>query len=237
MTDPNQSAVDAFSGEQPFDGVELDADANDRTERLWDGDTGALPDASRRVLLRLVRGPYVSGAREARLWSSLLVDEQRIRSHLADLFLELVIDRENEFAFVRNAPSDDAPRAVNTRKLTFLDTAMLLVLRQALLAEDGHERVYVGKAEVAEQLAVFRSADRDETDFSKRINASWSTMLNSLRVMHAVGDDRAELSPVLRLIVDADQVRAITEEYRRIAAEGGATVDDDAMPIDEEDAS
>ena len=105
--------------------------------------------------------------------------------------------------------------------LTFLDTAMLLVLRQALLSEDGGGRVIVGQSEVFEQLAVFRTPDRDEKDFASRVNSSWNKMQNKLRVLHAVGDDRAEISPVLRLLVDADQIRAITSEYHRIAREGG----------------
>lgn len=196
-------------------------DAADETTSaaLWPTDTGALPDRTRRVLLRLVRGPYLSGAREAQLWSVLLSDQDVIRSRLADLFLELVIDPDNEFAFVRNAPAEGAPRAVRSESLTFLDTAMLLVLRQTLLSEEGRGRVIVGQAEVFEQLAVFRTADRDERDFASRVSSSWHKMQNKLRVLHPVGEDRAEISPVLRLLVDADQVRAITAEYQRIASE------------------
>jgi hypothetical protein len=46
----------------------------------------------------------------------LLTDEAAIHSRLADLFLELVIDRDNEFAFVRNAPSEDARRQCGLRR-------------------------------------------------------------------------------------------------------------------------
>jgi hypothetical protein len=203
---------------------------------LWRGDAGELPDRTRRVLLGLVRGPYLSGTREAQLWSVLLTDEAVIRSRLADLFLELVIDRDHEFAFVRNAPADGAPQAVRSEALTFLDTAMLLILRQTLLSEEGHGRVIVGQAEVFEQLAVFRTADRDEKDYARRLNSSWNKMQAKLRVLHVVGDDRAEISPVLRLILDADQIRAITAEYERIAREGADEgTGEDAETTDAED--
>jgi hypothetical protein len=200
---------------------------------LWRGDSGELTDRTRRVLLRLVRGPDLSGSREAQLWAALLTDEVIIRSLLADLFLELVIDHDNEFAFVRNAPSDDVPKAVRSEALTFLDTAMLLVLRQTLLSEDGRGRVIVGQADVFEQIAVFRTSDRDEKDFASRVNSSWNKMQNKLRVLHAVGDDRAEISPVLRLLVDADQIRAITAEYHRIARDAERVLS--APPTDAED--
>ncbi|ROQ58569.1 uncharacterized protein DUF4194 [Rathayibacter sp. PhB152] len=202
---------------------------------LWQGDSGTLPDRTRRVQLRLIRGPYLSGAREPQLWAVLLSDERVIRSRLADLFLELVLDRDREFAFVRNAPSDDAPSAVRSEALTFLDSAMLLVLRQTLLSEEGRGRVIVGRTEVLEQLTVYRTKDRDEKDFASRLNASWHKMQNKLRVLHPLKDDRAEISPVLRLIVDADQVRAITAEYERISRQGAAAPEALRDESDDED--
>lgn len=198
---------------------------------LWSGDTGVLSEQSRRALLELVKGPYLSGERTPGLWSALLVDEAAIRSRLHELFLELVIDRSQEFAFVRNVDTPElaTPRTVRSASLTFLDTAMLLVLRQALLSGGTEARVIVGQEEIFEHLRVYRTADRDESDFDRRLNASWLTMKNKLRVIHqADTDDRAEISPVLRLIVDAEQVAAIGAEYQRIAA--GASAHAEADP-------
>ena len=192
---------------------------------LWTGDTGVLGEQPRRALLELIKGPYLSGVKAPALWSALLFDEAGIRSRLAELFLELVIDRVGEFAFVRNVSSTElkVPSAVRSAALSFLDTAMLLVLRQMLLAGEGEGRVIVGRDDVFEQLRVYRTADRDESDFAKRLNSSWLNMKNKLRVIHQAGaEDRAEISPVLRLIVDADQIQAIGAEYRRIAADGAA---------------
>jgi len=192
---------------------------------LWAGDTGLIGEQSRRALLELIKGPYLSGVKAPALWSALLGDEAGIRSRLHELFLELVVDRVGEFAFVRNVSTDElnVPSAVRTAALTFLDTAMLLVLRQMLLAGEGDGRVIVGQEDVFEQLRVYRTADRDESDFNKRLNSTWLKMKNTLRVIHQAGAaDRAEISPVLRLIVDADQIAAIGTEYRRIAETGGS---------------
>lgn len=188
---------------------------------LWQGDTGVLGEQSRRALLELIKGPYLAGAKSSVLWATLLADEVALRARLHELFLELVIDRVGEFAFVRNVSTDElaVPRTVRAASLTFLDTAMLLVLRQMLLAGEGEGRVIVGREEVFEQLGVYRTLDRDEKDFDSRMNSSWQNMKNKLRVIHQTGtDDRAEISPVLRLIVDSDQIHAIAAEYARIAA-------------------
>lgn len=213
--------------------------STDAPSALWQGDTGVLSERSRRTLLELIKGPYVSGAKAPALWSALLADESAIRSRLHELFLDLVVDRVGEFAFVRNVSTDEltVPRTVRTASLTFLDTAMLLVLRQMLLAGEADGRVIVGQEEVFEQLRVYRTVDRDESDFDKRLNSSWQNMKNKLRVIHQAGtEDRAEISPVLRLIVDADQIRAIGAEYRRIAESGGS-VGGGSVGGDEDDGS
>lgn len=186
---------------------------------LFVGDTGRLHELSRRALLEVLKGPYLSGRQRPQLWAALAADERAIRSHLHDLFLELVIDPVDEFAFVRKVRSAelDVPSALRSERLNFLDTAMLLVLRQLLLASAGDARVIVGRDEVLERLDVYR--DGDESTFQRNLNGSWGRMMNRLRVIHPVDGDRVEISPVVKFMVDEDRVRTLTDVYRRIAVE------------------
>lgn len=186
---------------------------------LWSGDTGTLVEPSRRALLELLKGPYLSGRQQPRLWAALVADERSIRSRLHELFLDLVIDPVDEFAFTRKARTAelDAPSALRTERLTFIDTAMLLVLRQLLLAAPGEQRVIVGQDEVYERLAVYRVGD--EAVFLRNLNSAWSRMLKRFRVIHAVDGDRAEISPMVKFLIDEDRARSLTSLYGRIAAD------------------
>ena len=222
-------------------GFDLEADAAESSDErddapvhphsLWPGDKGTLVERSRRALLELVRGPYMSCERSPLNWAALRADEAAIRSRLNDLYLELVLDADAEFAFVRAATGGDGswPRAVRTKSLTFLDTVMLLTLRQLLIADEGSARVIIGQDELYETLSVYRTPDRDKYDFAKRLNASWNNMVNSLRVLHPVGDSgadgptRAEISPVVRILVDADRARVLRASYESIASGSGPT--------------
>ena len=129
---------------------------------LWPGDTGTLREQSRRAFVHLVRGPYLSAQRHPNLWNALLNDHDAIASRLADMFLTLVVDAEAQVAFVRNIDVDgiDVPRVVRTAALTFIDTALLLNLRQQLLQSGGSERTIVGRDEVADQMQVYREIGR-----------------------------------------------------------------------------
>ena len=194
---------------------------------LWSGDTGTLGERTRRVLLELLKGPYVSGTQAPQLWAALVADEGLVRSRLHDLFLDLVIDRVDEFAFTRKIVTDeiDAPAAVRSERLTFLDTAMLLVLRQLLLAAPGEKRVIVDREEVYERLAIYRTGD--ESTFQRNLNGAWSRMSNRLRVLHKAGEDRFEISPMVKFLIDEDRVRELIAVYERIAA-GEADTEDDS---------
>ena len=192
---------------------------------LWQGDTGTLHEASRRVLLELLKGPYVSGAQNPGLWAALVADQATIRSRLHDLFLDLVLDEYDEFAFTRKVETHElqVPSALRAERLTFLDTAMLLVLRQFLLAAPGEERVIVGQDEVYEQLSVYR--DGDESTFQRNLNGSWGRMVNRLRVLHSAGEERFQISPMVRFLIDEERVRELTAVYRRIAGVEDAGTD------------
>ena len=156
----------------------VEAGVEHNPSALWFGDTGTLGERTRRVLLELLKGPYVSGVQSPQLWSALIADEGLVRSRLHELFLDLVIDPVDEFAFTRKIVTDEieAPAAVRSERLTFLDTAMLLVLRQLLLAAPGEKRVIVDREEVYERLAIYRTGD--ESTFQRNLNGSWSRMSN-----------------------------------------------------------
>ena len=86
-TDAEAVAGQSATGQDPAADT-----AQESPSALWQGDTGTLHEASRRVLLELLKGPYVSGAQNPGLWTALVADQETIRSRLHDLFLDLVLD-------------------------------------------------------------------------------------------------------------------------------------------------
>jgi hypothetical protein len=207
---------------------------------LWPGDTGTMRGPSRRALVQLLRGPYLSADRHGHLWGALLNDEAPIRSRLADLYLDLVVDAEAQIAFVRNvdSPAMDTPRVVRSATLTFMDTAMLLHLRQQLLSAGGAERVIVGQDEVTDQLGVYGTADSgDHAGFAKRINASWTKLVKYGILAPTSTDGRFEISPVLRLVFSAEQIAAVRAEYSRLAGPVPATAAEDLDALFDVDGS
>lgn len=187
------------------------------------GDTGGLPIDTRRVLVQLLLGPSVDARRQSKLWPVLLRDEAVIRSRMHDLFLEVVIDHEQRVAFTRQVVSEDLDVPILLRKasLTFLETALLLFLRQRLTQADAQgERAVVSLDDMQEHLSVFeRDGNPDHAKFERQIvNAvDKAKKLSLLQFIRGSGE-RYEVSPTLKLLFSAEEIKDLTRTYAALAA-------------------
>lgn len=202
------------------------------------GDRGQLPVDTRRVLVQLLLGPAMDARRQTKLWPVLLRDEDVIRSRLHELFLELVIDHEQKVAFTRQASAEglDAPILLRRANLTFLESALLLYLRQRLTQADVHgERAVVSQDEMEEQLGVFeRRANADHARFARQAqNAIDKGKKLSLLQKVRGTNDRYEVSPTLKLLFSAEEIQALTRTFSGLTGseDGGEedTSDDDVF--------
>jgi hypothetical protein len=207
---------------------------------LYPGDAGELPLETRRALVQLLAGPSLEARRHPKLWPALVRDEVVIRQRLADLFLDLVMDVDQKVAFTRQADVGevDSPILLRRSQLTFLDSILLLYLRQCLTQADARgERAVVSTDEIAEHLSVYQAAaSTDRAGFAKRVHASIEKMKknNMLQKIRA-SEDRFEVSPTLKLLFSAEEITALTKLFDRMAA--GETIVPPPSEPDEEDAS
>lgn len=183
---------------------------------------GDLPLDTRRVLVQLLSGPSLDVRRHGKLWPVLLRDEAIIRRWLADLFLDLIMDRDLEVAYTRQADTEDldTPKLLRNIKLTFADSILLLNLRQRLTQADSRgERAVVSEQEILDDLAVFERAENtDRSGFVKRIRASIKKMdLRSILQGVRETEDRFEISPTLKLLFSAEVIESMSERYRQMA--------------------
>jgi hypothetical protein len=208
---------------------------------LFAGDTGELAMDTRRVLVTLLLGPALDAQRQTKLWPVLLRDERVLRSRLHELFLELVVDHEQRVAFTRQVVDEAADVPVLLRKaaLTFVQSALLLYLRQQLTQADARgERAVVSHEEMREQLRVFeRDHNVDKAKSERQANnaVEKAVQLNLIRRLRGE-DDRYEVSPALKLLFPAEQVQALTETYARLAQRGASAALEDEVASPEEDA-
>lgn len=219
---------------------------------LFAGDTGELPMETRRVLVHLLLGPALDAQRQTKLWPVLVRDEQVLRSRLHELFLELVVDHEQRVAFTRQVVDEAADVPVLLRKaaLTFVQSALVLFLRQQLTQADARgERAVVSLDEMRDHLRVFeRDRNLDRAKFERQASnaVERAAQLNLIRRLRGE-DERYEVSPALKLLFPAEEILALTETYTRLSrlsaglgsalgdsTFGDSALGDDATPEEDE---
>lgn len=168
-------------------------------------------------------GPSLDGRRHSKLWPALIRDERVIRRRLCELFLELVVDADLQVAFTRRADVGDldAPVLLRVAQLTFLDSVLLLFLRQRLTEADSQgQRAVVSMDEILEHLSVYeRAANTDRAGFNRRIQASVEKIKkHSILQKIRSTDDRFEVSPTLKLLFSAEAIGTLAGIYQQMAA-------------------
>jgi hypothetical protein len=210
---------------------EFSADADGyKANLLYEGDFGRLSLELRRVLVALLRGPYLFRSEKAGLWQDLVKYQDTLRERLSDLFLELILDEEIGVAFVRQADTGDidAPSLLNTYSYRFLDSVLLVEMRERLMrANQSGERAVISLDEIESLLGFYEPASkRDASTFKTRVNA----VIKRLRDRHlllTLGKGRQssfEVSPVLRVVFDAKEIERLKQAYEALlarAASGG----------------
>lgn len=196
---------------------------------LFEGDIGELSQETRHALVQLLLGPAIDGRRQQKLWATLLRDERVIRSRLSELFLALVIDPEVQVAFTRQVQADgiEVPRLLRRSQLTFIDSILLVHLRERLARAEVHgERAAVSEADMLEDLAPYeRAASTDQAGFVKRAGAAIEKV-KKYSILHKIrgSESRYEISPTLKLLFSVNQLHELKAQYLKLAE---APVDQD----------
>lgn len=206
--------VDDFDMAAP----ELDEAALE-SEATFEGDTGTLPVPARRVLVRLLQGPSLDARRHDKLWALLKRHEAALRSRLHDIFLELVVDNESRVAFTRQVTSEEVnvPILLRRQSLSFIESVLLLFLRQKLTQSDAQaERAVVDQLEMLEHLRAYERSDNvDSARFGRQMEGAVEKAKKLGVLLKLPGaDDRFEISASLRLLFPVEQVQLLAEAYR-----------------------
>jgi hypothetical protein len=191
----------------------------ENSNALFLGDKGTLCFESRKVLVQLLAGPLIDARRHSKNWSTLLRNEEVIRCRLAEIFLELILDQDLQVAFTRQVDAGDLeiPTLLRSAQLTFIDSVLVLYLRQLLAQADAQDvRATTSQDEIEEYLSLYeRASNTDKAGFIKKVRASIEKVkkYNILQKIRS-HEKRFEISPTLKLIFSTEEIQALTKLYQ-----------------------
>jgi hypothetical protein len=201
---------------------------------LFSGDYGSYPLATRRLLAKLLKGPYIDGYEQADLYSTLLNEEGLVRKWLGEIFLELVLDRDQKIAFTRQQDTFEfkVPMLMRRHKLQFLESVLILFLRQrhSQYTKKG-ERPVVSAKDILSFLEGFNTRkSNDPARFQRQVTTAMFKFVSKYKLLKKFPGtgERYEISPILNLIFQIEDINALKGVYGEIMEKIG-------MPLEEED--
>ena len=204
-----------------------------------------MPHEARRVLVYLMRQGAIIAAQKGKLYEALCRHHGVIRRHLAEVYLRLVLDERAGLGFVARFDSDDEASdesdsendndstdsfvsLITRRTLSLYDTLLLLVLRRHYQEREaaGEQKITVDIERLESYLTPFLPLTNHASADRRKLNGAVKNMKDRKLLAPLRGsDDRFEITPLIRYVVDAAFLETMLAEYQRLAAE-----DDIALP-------
>jgi len=222
-------AHDSVRQDRPEQQDRHDDGAGLRAERrLFDGDTGRFPLPLRQVLVRLLRGPYLDGSAEPKVWQLVLDRRADISAYVAELFLRLSLDTERKIALL--VPVDvEAPHTttiVPRKPLRREETLIALRLRLLLdrHAGTGTDAV-ISRAGAREILEEHRQPGAvDDKRLEELTDASLARLLALKLLLPTELEDEYRVSGALALALPFETIDEIPAYIAAIDRSAGDTL-------------
>ncbi len=208
---------------------------------LFPGDTGVLSMKVRQALVKLLKGPYIDGGRDEKLWTVLLDNQVILRSRLSELFLTLQLDHERKIAVLR--PVDPEVIGGSTRSsilrqqraLSRVETIVLLRLRLLL---DRHVTAQtdptITREEITDLVAHYQPAGQQDALRDSDVVTRAITKLLARQLLLPTGlDDVYTISNALPLALPFENIGDIPAHIEAlVAASADATGTEALIDLD-----
>lgn len=188
-----------------------------------------------KALIALLKGIVYSSNED--IWNILLQPENEmdIKRYFADINLDVIIDRAEGYAYLKQSSNadgseepDDAPetpetplRLINRRPLNFYVSLLCLLLRKYLVEndQDGDSvKAILGKEEIVSSMSLYLKESSNEAYQLKQVDMAIKKMVDEgfLRKMKT-DKEQYEVNRIIKAFVNADVVSGWLEKYKEYA--------------------
>ncbi|HMT50255.1 DUF4194 domain-containing protein [Dietzia sp. UBA5065] len=179
--------------------------------------------------IRLMQGVVYQ---ESDAWEDLLRHRGAVRDHFAVIGLDVVVDADEGYAYLRTREPDDGedplPRVIRRRALTYADSLLLVLLRKRMVEFESagdQGQLVLTSDEIAEMIQLFLARSTDEARVLKQVDTSINRLvaMGFLRQLRG-RRDTWEVRRILKAYVDG---QTLSDFAARLAEYADGGHDDD----------
>lgn len=173
------------------------------------------------VKARLLKEPLYF--EDGPLWASLLEAREECAAWFGGVGLELVIDEDEGYTFVRQPDADETqnvPRLIARRQLGYEATLLLVCLRQELASTEARDadqvRLVRTRREIAELVSGFLGETTDETRDLKKVDRAieQAVDLGFLRRIGGSSGDDFEIRRIIKARLGPAELEEIKKKLK-----------------------
>jgi len=173
-----------------------------------------------KVLVALLKGIIYRQNQD--IWNELLESETDIRNFFYDIYLQLVIDESEGFAYLKQQQNEDEdenwPKIIEKRQLSAHVSLLCLILRRDIIENEKEGtslQAYKTRQEIIQDLKPFYPFTTDEGKQVQKITQAIQSVekLGFLRVLERE-ENTFEIMRVIKAFIPAETIAAKLEEIK-----------------------
>lgn len=181
------------------------------------------------VLVALLKGIVYSHSEE--LWDVLLQPENEadIKRYFADIYLDVIIDKAEGYAYLKQQQPDEACteeeeqglKLISRRPLNFYVSLLCLLLRKHLVENDSEGdsvKAILSREEIITLMNPFLKETTNEANQLKQVDSAIKKVVDEGFIRRMKTDkEQYEINRIIKAFVNADVVVAWLEKYKEYA--------------------
>lgn len=195
---------------------------------------GHLREETRPALITLLKQGVILHSRKPKVFELILANKDAIVDHLADINLVLTLDERAGVAFIRQVGEEDfdededdsiemSATMISRRALTLYETYVVLSLRRHFQEREasGETKIIIDAEKIMNDLVPFMPLSTSSNIDRKRLNGTLKNLQKKNLIMSVRNnEDRFEISPIIRHVVNAEFLENMINEYQKLAQSG-----------------
>lgn len=195
---------------------------------------GHLKEEARPALITLLKQGVILHSRKPKVFELILANKDAVVDHLADMNLVLTLDERAGMAFIRQVGEEDfdededdsiemSATMISRRALTLYETYVVLSLRRHFQEREasGETKIIIDVEKIMNDLVPFMPLSTSSNIDRKRLNGTLKSLQRKKLIMSVRNnEDRFEISPIIRHVVNAEFLENMINEYQKLAQSG-----------------
>ncbi len=172
------------------------------------------------VLVQLLKGVVYQDT-HTHLWQQLFDLESPVRDQLNVLGLELYLDEEEGFAFVKQKIAEpgeaEIPRLVVRRALSYPVSLLCVLLRKRMAEADhrgGDLKLVISRQDLHNDMQVFFTGQSNEARLADQLDSHIEKVIKMGFLKRLKEKDHFEVRRIIKALVDGDWLADLEEKLR-----------------------